>query len=298
MASFRDSLRVRMKRTRRPCLCPRVLVTLLLLWPAWFPASTRADDAGTIPPEPLVVEEILRRVYERCDSLTNQLEDARYTFQRRTLSEELDAQGRVKERTLREHTVSVDGAQQDVLLVTLNGVPPSESERRREQRRDEGHREKFAPRQERSSRITKRLDRELLERFRYRLLGTESVMGRWTYRLEFEPVPGRVGSRVADRILSRLEGSLWVDATDFEIARIEGTLLDPVSIGGFLAVLDELRMVVVRRPLFPGHWVDERVDTHIGGRKLVKRFHGRLEMTQTDFQFSPSSVPLRPHASP
>jgi len=48
-------------------------------------------------------------------------------------------------------------------------------------------------------------------------------------------------------------------------------------------VLDDVRMEVVRRRLPSGVWVDERVDSAVGGRKLIQRFRGRMEVVQEDF---------------
>lgn len=202
--------------------------------------------------------------------------------------EELDSRGKSRDRKLKEHLVAITGQEQKATLVQMDGKPLSESDRRREERKEEGHREKFGSRKERSPRQAQALDRALLERFQYRLVGTSEIEGRTVYELQFEPATGEKGGKVADRVLGKLQGRLWVDAAEYEPVRIETELSDPVSIGGFLAVMDEFRMTVVRRRLPSGYWVDERVDTHVGGRKLIQRFHGHMEVTQDQFTVVPS----------
>lgn len=252
----------------------------------WLGFRCLASDPAV--PEAPSADEIVQRLLDRAGALTNRMEGVCLGCRRLTMIEELDSRGNSRDRKLKEHLVAITGQEQKATLVQIDGKPLSESDRRREERKEEGHREKFGTRKERSPRQSQALDRALLERFRYRLVGKSELEGRMAYELEFHPVEGGRDGKVADRVLGRLQGRLWVDADDFEPARIEAELSDPVSIGGFLAVMDEFRMTVVRRRLPSGYWVDERVDTHVGGRKLIQRFNGHMEVTQDQFTVVPS----------
>lgn len=263
------------------------------------------------PPEALSAAQILARVLERSDGWSNRVAGMQYTFRRVTVVEEFDSKGRLKERSSKEHAVAVDGAEQTSTLVRREGAETSRRARRGEQRRgdrdrhgEEKVKEKDGDKDQdgdddtgrggRSSRGEHPLNREMLERFDYRVLEAEQREGRWTYVLAFEPKAGARGGGIADRILARMEGRLWVDAVDSEPVRIESSLREPVSIGGFLAVLDDFRMEVIRRRLPSGVWVDERVDTTVGGRKLIHRFRGHMEVVQEDFT---PLTPLGPSGS-
>ncbi|MFO1461518.1 MAG: hypothetical protein U1G08_19205 [Verrucomicrobiota bacterium] len=249
-----------------------------------------ADPAAALPESP-TTDEIVQRLLERAGTLTNRMDGICLGCRRLTVIEELDSRGNSRDRKLKEHLVAITGQEQKATLVQMDGKPLSESERRREERKEEGHREKFGSRKEKSARQGQALDRTLLERFRYRLVGKSEIGGRHAYELAFEPIPEGRDGKVADRVLGRLQGRLWVDADEYEPVRIEAELSDPVSIGGFLAVMDQFQMTVVRRRLLSGYWVDERVDTHVGGRKLVQRFHGHMEVTQDQFTVVPSREP-------
>lgn len=253
---------------------------------------------AAMPPDSLPVEEIVRRLLDRSDGTSNRVDRARYSFRRTTVTEELDGQDQVKTRRTKEHLVTVEGEEQSSVLVKVDGAVPSPSKRQREQRNEEGRQEQFRPRREGSSRPSNRLDRELLERFQYRLLGTEPVEGRWAYLLAFEPRSDAPGGSIPDRILARLQGRMWVDAADMEPARIETSLREPVTIGVFLAVLDDFQMVVRRRRLSSGIWVDEAVESSVGGRKLVQRFRGRMELLQDEFTSLSAPSSEAPHTSP
>lgn len=232
----------------------------------------------------------MRQLLERAGTATNAAGGPAVGFRRITVIEELDSRGRLRDRKTKEHAVVLRGTDQVATLVRMNGETPSESDRRREIRREKGHREKFSPQREDPSEPAHHIGRDLLERFEYRLLGCEAVCGRPTYLLSFEPGTPPQGGKIADRILGGLRGRLWVDAGEFEPVRIEARLDTPVSIGGFLAVLDEFRMDVERQRLPSGVWVDQRVDTHVGGRKLVQRFHGHFEVTQDQFALIPEET--------
>jgi len=255
-----------------------------------FGGIAAAEPVADRPPAPsdeITAEAVVRGLMQQVEGATNGAFAEAVALRRITVIEELDARGRVKERKTKEHSVVLRGPEQTATLVRMNGEAPSDSERRRELRQEEGHREKFSPRRDRASRPMHRIGRDLLERFEYRLVGTEEVNGRLTHRLAFEPGRDPEGGKMADRVLGRLRGHLWVDALEFEPVRIEARLDEPVSIGGFLAVLDEFRMDVERTRLPSGLWVDERVDTHVGGRKLIQRFHGHFEVLQD--QFAPAT---------
>lgn len=268
----------------------------------------RGADSEALP-EALSAEQILARVLERSDGWSNRVAGTQYTLRRVTVVEEFDSKGRLKERSSKEHAVAVDGAEQTSTLVRHEGAEAPRRARRGEQRRGDrdrhgeekekdGDEDDDAGRRGRSSRGEHPLNREMLERFRYRVLETEQREGRWTYVLAFEPKAEARGGGIADRILARMEGRLWVDALDSEPVRIESSLRESVSIGGFLAVLDDFRMEVVRRRLPSGVWVDERVDTAVGGRKLIHRFRGRMEVVQEDFTPLGPSERTPPMASP
>lgn len=254
----------------------------------WLGFRCLASDPAPAVPQTPSAEEIVQRLLDRAEALTNRMEGVCVGCRRLTMIEELDSRGKSRDRKLKEHLVAITGQEQKATLVQMNGKPLSESDRRREERKEEGHREKFGSRKERSPRKAQALDRALLERFRYQLKGTSEIEGRTVYEMQFEPAPGEKDGKVADRVLGKLQGRLWVDAAEYEPVRIEAELSDPVSIGGFLAVMDEFRMTVVRRRLPSGYWVDERVDTHVGGRKLIQRFHGHMEVTQDQFTVVPS----------
>lgn len=241
------------------------------------------------PPPALTTEEVVQRFMERSSQLSDRLAGVRYSFRRETLIEEFDSTGQPKTLRSKEHRVEVQGIDQTSMLCRLDGKPLADPERMREQKREEENRQKFASRRNPASSLGYNLDPELLGRYWYRLQSTEELNGRWTYLLHFEPKEEVAGGKIADRVLARLGGRLWVDAVEFEPVRLEAKLRQPVAIGIFLAVLDDFRALITRRRLPSGSWVDDEASFEIAGRKLIQRFHGRMKVRQDAF-FEPAST--------
>jgi len=260
----------------------RIRLHAAVLW-ALFPMSMAEAQPISSPPPTLTTEEVVQRFMERSSQLSARMSGVRYSFHRETVIEEFDSTGQPKTIRSKEHRVEVQGIDQTSLLCRLDGKPLADQERMREQQREEVNRQKFASRSNPGSRLGYHLDSGLLGRYRYRLQGSEEFQGRWTYLLRFEPNGELEGGKIADRVLARMGGSLWVDAAEFEPVRLEATLLQPVSIGVFLAVLDDFRALITRRRLPSGSWVDDEASFEVAGRKLIQRFHGRMKVRQDAF---------------
>jgi hypothetical protein len=271
---------------RRPSLA------LLLL----LPLRLAADDAAVVapasvpPPAPLAAEQVVERWIERAGTLSNRLATVHHQFVRHTVVEELNSREQVCECKTKDHEVEVRAGQPNPRLVKLDGREPTPRELRREQKREAEDREKYANRADKPGGGLEYLDPKLIRRFRYELLGTELMDGRSMYVLGFVPAAEAADSATADRVLGRLRGRVWVDAEDFEAARIEADLTGNLNIGGFIAVLDDMGFIVQRRRLPDGIWVTVLLDSHAKGRKLFNRFHGRMRVEQANFQPLPREI--------
>src|SRR5690606_7060438 len=90
---------------------------------------------------------------------------------------------------------------------------------------------------------------------------------------------------MADRILARLAGRVWIDAADFELARVEARLQRPLRFwGGLVGSLDELDFDLTRVRLADGTWVNATLGSHAAGRKAVVPFRARMAVEQEDFR--------------
>src|SRR5437868_2850386 len=83
------------------------------------------------------------------------------------------------------------------------------------------------------------LTAEEVARFKFTLLSQKAINGRQAYEIAFEPKrPGSPVRHIIDRLLSRISGSLWIDAEEFEIARAQISLSSEVDfLGGVVGSL-------------------------------------------------------------
>jgi len=212
-------------------------------------------------------------------------------YTRRTVIEELDAHAAVRDRKTREHAVTILGGRTRTVLVRLDGKAPSSVERGADREREAEHRRNASNRRGRKGEPDF-LDESLLRRFDYELAGEDSVAGRRVYVLRFEPKPGDADAgEIADRLLGRLHGRLWVDADEFELVRVESHLKSPLTIlGGLAASLTRIDLVVERARLEPGLWINRRLSSYAEGRKALSNLRIRMEIEQDGFR----AVPLMP----
>ena len=71
--------------------------------------------------------------------------------------------------------------------------------------------------------------------FDFRLVGEEAVNGRPAYVLQATPHPGYQAQGKDGKMFSKVEGKLWVDKQDLGWIKVDGQVIEPFSIGLFLA---------------------------------------------------------------
>jgi hypothetical protein len=82
---------------------------------------------------------------------------------------------------------------------------------------------------------TTSLVREVPKAFDFQLVGEEIVDGRQAYVLQATPHPGYQPQAKYGKMFSKLEGKLWVDKQDLGWIKADGEVIQPCSIGLFLA---------------------------------------------------------------
>ncbi len=124
-------------------------------------------------------------------------------------------------------------------LVERNGQPPSAAEEQKQKEKLDKLKRETA--QQRAERLRKEeeditsLVREIPKAFDFQLMGEEVVNGRPAYLLQATPHPGYQAQGKYGKMFSKLEGKLWVDQQDLRWIKADGQVIQPFSIGLFLA---------------------------------------------------------------
>jgi len=194
----------------------------------------------------------------------------RYDFERIADVELLDGKGRVEERERRVYrAVQIDGQTYD-RLVTVDGEPLDEDELEEERDREQQFREHLAERKQKGDKPF--YERDLADRFVFRVLRRESIRGRDAFVMSFEPDESKdlPEEEDEDRFLNALAGEVWVDAEEHAIARIHARLIRTVRFGlGLLAYFKKIDLVLDQRRDAGGAWLPLATRTYVWGRSLL-----------------------------
>lgn len=226
--------------------------------------------------KPLKLASILdaRQIMELSVAATERSWQARdhYTYLERDEDRRLDSQGQLKSEDVSvTKMILVNGARFEQ-LVEHNGQPPSaEQERKRNEDLDRLQHE--TP-QERAARLRKDQEnrsflKEVLQAFDFQLVGEEVVDGRPTYVLRALPHPGYHAQGKYGKMLSKVEGRIWIDKQDFGWVKVDGQVTLSFSMGLFLARVQRGSHILLDETnVGDGVWMPKRLQVRANARIL------------------------------
>jgi hypothetical protein len=155
-------------------------------------------------------------------------------------------------------------------LIAVNGKPLSPEQQAQEQQKLEAtvvERQKESPQGRRQriakyekerenddlmmEQLTKALDFKLVGEQGEQRLGAQDV-----YVLKATPRPGYKPPNAEAKVLTGMEGKLWIDKQTFQWVKVEATVIRPVSIGGFLAEVEPgTQFELEKMPLADNIWL-------------------------------------------
>ena len=215
----------------------------------------------------------VRQIVESSIAATQRHWQARlhYTYMERDESRRRDLAGRVKSEDVDvSRTILVNGVPFEQ-LVERNGQPPSaEEERKQKEKLDKLKRETPEQRAERLRKQEEEntsLVREVPKAFDFQLVGEEAVNGRPAYVLQATPHPGYQAQGKYGKMFSKVEGKLWVDKQDLGWIKVDGQVIQPFSMGLFLArVLRGSHITMEQTRVDDGIWMPERVEVRAAAK--------------------------------
>ena len=152
-------------------------------------------------------------------------------------------------------------------LVAVNGKPLPPEQQRREQQEQETtlvERRKESQ-QQRGKRIAKYqkeresdhlLMEQLTKALDFKLVGEQKLGPYAVYVLKATPRPGYEPPDNEAKVLTGMEGKLWIDEKTFQWVKVEATVIRPVSIEGFLAEVEPgTHFELEKGPVTDGIWL-------------------------------------------
>ena len=244
-------------------------------------AQTNQLPVRPVPPtfEQLASNVVTRSKWERTQNTT-----AQFTFLKSRALEEFDGKDKLEStKQSRQECFPINGVP-FARTVQKDGRSLTEKERKAEEEREAAVRAGKKP--ARSPEATKRdkewqFTGEMLARYTFKVTGQEAVRGRMAWVVEFSPRSKDLPViNVADRVANKVAGKAWVDAEDWELARMKFWLTEDVTlVGGVVGVLRKFEILLERTHVEPGAWLPTTIDFDMAGRELLtnKRVHYREE---------------------
>ena len=233
-------------------------------------------------------KEILSRALERGLANDKRRDDYNYSFRLLRIEEKLDKQSRPTRIEKRVYQVVPIGNVRYERLLEKDGEPLTKKEQEAERRKEARFRRRIERNGDagRSNDNEVRFNRELVDRYRFRVEGAGELHGRKVYRLSFEPKSGKLPvRRRIDRALNNSRGRVWLDQESYEIARVEFELIRPTRIWwGILGSISRVDGMLDRKEGENGIWFPSYFRLYLQGRILFKSLHGRRESHWSDFK--------------
>jgi hypothetical protein len=119
------------------------------------------------------------------------------------------------------------------------------------------------------------LNDELFNRFDFTIVRREQIDGRNTLLVEFKPANKKLPSHsLKDRFLAKTAGKVWVDESDWNLARGDFNLMEKVNVvGGLVGAVKNFNYRFDRQRTEDGLWFTRKVHWRLEGREL---FSGKV----------------------
>ena len=234
----------------------------------------------------------VRQIIESSIAATQQHWQARlhYTYLKRDASRRRDVDGRMKSEDVEiSRTILVNDVPFEQ-FVERNGQPPSARE---EWRQHEAlNRLKRETPDQRTERVrqqeedTASLVREVPKAFDFQLVGQETINGRPAYVLHATPHPGYQGRGTYGRLLSKVDGQLWIDTQDLVWIKVDGQVIQPFSMGLVVVrLLPGSQITVEQTRGDDGMWMPARIEVQAAAKLfLLKSLAIERILTYSDYR--------------
>lgn len=197
-----------------------------------------------------------------------------FTFQRKIKIKDVEGdEERHKTRTYKSFS-----DHRDPVLLLIDGKTPTPEQVEKERKEISKHQIRILGKSTSPESKNHKGDADLMvrniekhrDKFIPHLLGSETVNGRPAYILQFLHNPEKpFKDEMANQVLKHVLIKIWIDEKEFQVAKAEVSLANPLYvIGGLAATVKTFKLTAIQHRLTPEIWTDHRVETFIEGRVL------------------------------
>jgi hypothetical protein len=245
------------------------------------------------------LEPLLKAITENQDKI-DEMRD-RYTCRAVEIERKHDGDGRIKETETRAYEVTPVGAMFVERLISINGKELSPAEREKEDKRVQKEVEEIIKRREKKERKEelarskgeeKKDDdkveiKDFLRISEITSVRREMFRGHEVIAFDFEPRKGFKAKNRAEDIVNKLAGTIWVDETARQVARLEARLTDSYKIGGGMlaSIGASTAFSFEQEKVGDEVWLPSSMEANISARVLLlAKFNRSVERRYSDYK--------------
>ncbi len=215
-----------------------------------------------------------------------------FTYLRKARVEDIDSDGNTRKAYTKTYRAYTNGRDQE--LISVDGQPASPKQIGREREKNRKQQRRYLARSEESDSgrnenlINKNTDL-FREKFTPVLSGRKLANSRSAYVIELQPnTSHKLKNRTLNRLMNQLDAEIWVDREEFQVAKIEAKLKEPVSfLGGLAGAVKAINITVSQKRLAPDTWIDESVSANFDVRVFWKNYKFRMKSQSSKIEPAP-----------
>jgi hypothetical protein len=253
----------------------------------------KPDAHGALSQEQM--QRLLRVVADK--DIENDKRLRNYTYIERDEEHKLDGKGQVKSTEAKTYEVMELYGEQVQRLTEKDDKPLEGKDAAKEEekiqkiinkRKDESEneRKKREEKEEKGREEDRKFVLEVADAYNFTLVGTELVGGREAWVIDGEPRPGFVPHMKQSKFLAKFRGRVWIDKSDFQLAKMDVECLDTVSWGLFLARIHKgSRFMLEQTRVNEEVWLPRELTVKVDVRlALLKNVNVDLEQSFRDYK--------------
>jgi hypothetical protein len=256
----------------------------------------QSDDVRPLPD----LEPLMKKIIANQEKLDEMRE--RYTFRLIEVERKHDGDGRVKETETKTYEVTPIGGEFVERLMSVNGKELSLSEREKEDKRVQKEVEEIIKRREKKQQQKERARargeeeekgkdeitiKDFLRISEITSVRREMFRGHEVIAFDFEPRKGFKPKKLAEQIVNKLAGTIWVDEAAQQIARLEARLTDSFKLGGGLlaSIAPSTAFVFEQDKIGDEVWLPSFMEANVSARvMLFAKFNRSMERRFSDYK--------------
>lgn len=284
-----------------------LIIGLLLLL---LPPLIAAQESDPRPDAHEIIRQSLSHWRRNIDAARN------YTFQRRTVEDQLEKDGDLKKSEIETYQISIIYDEPYEKLIARDDKPLSEKDQNKqeeklnkffEKQKNMSDEDRQRERDKKQDKFRREIADELPLMLNYQIVGEEEFNGQPVWVLSATPKSDYHSKSMAGKLLSKLSGKVWITKGDYQWVKAEADLADDFTVGWFLFKLRKgTHLEFEQARINDEVWLPKRTFVQGSGRIAVKSGYFRSLTEFSNYQkFSTdvkitgvAEVPSEPSATP